>query len=233
MNKGFKIIWARVPKKAILYVIGAFGGVLADRLYDSLVLDSPFVGLPKLISVILWTFCILITYFNFAFIIFAIKIVGETNTKASSPNSLQNDVVPIIRKKEKLPYSQLSIGNLTFDILSVDILADIKLEERNQPDIQNFLIRLHLGDPYCPKCSRPLDKWNAGWQVDFAQIGYACSTCGTRAKGDSNFVLSEIHAKVRSNYDTYWKTYKNKFDELTGGHPEDFIYSWERDSSKH
>jgi hypothetical protein len=232
MIKGFRIIWARVPKKAILYFVGLFGGVLSDRLYDSIVLDLPFVGLPKLISVVLWTVLILLLYFLTAITFLGIKIVGENNSNTPFTQLPSSIVAPIVRKKQKLPHSKVSIGTLTFDKLAVDILTEVKLEEHTQPDVQNFLNRLHLGDPFCPKCSRPLERWNEGWQEDFAQIGYTCIFCRTLATGNSDFVLSEVHAEVRKNYDKYWNTYKKKFDELTGGHPDGFIYPWEKDSDK-
>jgi hypothetical protein len=232
MIKGLKIIWERIPKKAILYIVGLFCGVLSDRLYDLFVLDLPFLGLPRLISVAIWTIAILIAYFLSAIIFLGIKIIGEMSSNTSHSQSVSGTVTPTVQKKIKLPHSQVSIGTLKTNLLAVDILADVKLEERIQPDVQNFLNRLHLGDPFCPKCSRPLEKWNAGWQADFAQIGYTCSACNTEIRGDRDFFLGEVHAQVRPKYDEYWKTYKKKFDELTGGHPEGFLYPWDREASK-
>lgn len=60
--------------------------------------------------------------------------------------------IKIISNKKLLPYRDVSIGKYVTSNINVDILAEIILGETITPDIEIFLKRLKLGNPYCPSC---------------------------------------------------------------------------------
>ncbi len=124
--------------------------------------------------------------------------------------------------RKMLPYSEITIGNYNTQDISVDIRAKIILDESSKPSIDIFLDRIRKGNPFCPKCSRPMDYWKASWMADFAQIGYQCFNCNIQHKGDYENIMNDIKGEVRKNYENYWLIYKTEFDKLTKGKPEDF-----------
>jgi hypothetical protein len=124
--------------------------------------------------------------------------------------------------KKLLPHRIVSIGTYKTRGLSTDIRANILLNENVIPTVDMFLDRIYEGTPYCTKCDRPLNKWNAGQMAAFAQIGYHCTICETQIKGDWSDLRKSIKAEVRKNYDYYWKEYHKQIEELTGGDPEEY-----------
>jgi hypothetical protein len=125
-------------------------------------------------------------------------------------------------RREPLPYSEIVIGTFKTDSLAVDIQAKILLGEKIQPATETFLARICLGDPYCPRCSRSLDRRDAGWMADGMQIGYQCPTCGTQREGTYSDLFKDVCGQVRRNYPEYWQKYQKAIHDLTGGEPHKF-----------
>jgi hypothetical protein len=142
-------------------------------------------------------------------IYFSLKTITELQIQIDQFNQKPSEKQTILKKA--LPYRDMSVGTFKTSDIEVDIQAKIILEEQIKPDIENFLKRIDIGNPYCPKCSRPLDEWKSNWEANFAQIGYKCSSCNTQREGDTLALLYDIHGLIRSDYDSYWNIYSKKF----------------------
>jgi hypothetical protein len=135
-------------------------------------------------------------------------------------NSLEKEVA--VEAKKVLPNRQVSIGTLRTKELAVSMQAEIILEEQIRPDIENFLKRIDIGEPYCPECSRPLEELKTSWMADYAQIGYKCLSCNTQRTGTRIDLLKDVVALIRSRYDYYWDIYSKKIQLLTNGNPHEY-----------
>lgn len=126
-------------------------------------------------------------------------------------------------KRKTLPQREVVLGRFAKDErLLADICAEIVLGETRPPAVELFLRRLDLGRPYCPRCSRPLETWRAGWMADFAQIGYRCPRCTTEIEGDDGEILDDIRGTVRREYPQYRSRYQQEIRQLTGGRPQKY-----------
>lgn len=150
----------------------------------------------------------------------AIKRIDNTYKKYASQKIQVGK--EIVESKKTLPYRQVSLGTLGSKELDVDIQAEIELEDQIQPDIENFLKRIGIGVPYCPKCSRPLEELRTTWMADFAQIGYECKSCNTQKMSERKDLLKDVYALIRSNYGYYWDIYSKKVQQLTNGKPHEY-----------
>ncbi|MBK7378981.1 MAG: hypothetical protein IPJ03_08210 [Ignavibacteriales bacterium] len=138
------------------------------------------------------------------------KLITQSNKSSS------------VLEKKQLPHRYISIGTFATRHLSSDIRANIFLNEKIKPSIDSFLDRVYEGEPFCTICLRPLDKWNASYMADFAQIGYKCPSCKTEIKGDWEDLRKSIKGDVRSKYAEYWEKYKKQIYELTNGNPDGY-----------
>jgi hypothetical protein len=211
-----KKIFSRIPKKGIASIISPFLGVLAGRCYDSYVLQTPFLGWPRLLPVLVWSGGLLAIYFLIAFIYQSIRLASELSTQMPTASGHPQDT------RKKLPVSEVTIGTFKDPLLAIDILAEVILEERSKPGIEVFLERIVLREPYCPHCSRTLDTTHASWVADGVQTGYRCSDCKTDREGTVLNLYKDVQGEVRRNFETYWQTYTEAIHRLTGGKPERF-----------
>jgi len=124
--------------------------------------------------------------------------------------------------RKKLPVSEITIGTYKEPSLAIDILAEVILEEKSKPDIEVFLKRIVLREPYCPNCLRTLDTTHASWMADGVQTGYKCSKCNNEREGTVLDLYKDVHGEVRRNFETYWQTYTEAIHRLTGGKPGEF-----------
>jgi hypothetical protein len=216
MIRIIKQIFSRIPKKGIASIVSPFLGILANRLYDSYVLQTGFVGWPRVLPVLVWSGALLATYFLLAFIFQSIRLASELSTQAQIASQNPQDT------RRELPVSEVGIGTFKDSLLAIDILAKVVLGERSKPSIEVFLKRIVLGEPYCPNCSRTLDTTHASWRADGVQIGYACSNCKREREGKKLDLYKDVQGQVRRNFDAYWQTYTEAVDRLTGGKPEEF-----------
>ncbi len=221
MLKSLKIVWLRIPKKYLVSLLVSVLVIVGERLFDFYFMDTKFLDWLKVKPVLIWSGIVLGSYFFLAIIYYSLKTITELQIQIDEFNqkSSEKQVVPLIDSKKTLPYSYISVGTFKTKELEVDIKAEIILEEQIKPDIENFLNRIDTGNPYCPKCSRPLDEWRAS----FAQIGYKCPSCNTQRKGNTLDLLNDVYGLIRSNYAYYWNIYSEKIHQLTGGKPQDYL----------
>ena len=225
MIRSFKIVWLKIPKKKAASLAIFFGSILVKGLFDRFFSDNS--NLFDCSKIVLATGCgvlLIFIYFLVSFIYFSLRTISQLQTQITHPqqNPSINQSVSITKSKKVLPYRQISIGSLKTDKMAVDIQAKIVLEEQVKPDIENFMTRIDLGNPYCPERSRPLDEWKTDWMANFSQIGYKCLNCHTQRKGDGLAVLYDVYALIRSNYDHYWNVYAENVKQMTGGNPSEF-----------
>jgi hypothetical protein len=225
MLKSLIIVWLRIPKKCLVSFLLFVLAIVGERLFDFYFVDAKFLGWPKVKPVLIWSGIVLGSYFFLAIIYYSLKTITELQTQiARSHQKLsENQVIPLIDSKRTLPYRYISIGTFKTKELGVDIQAKIILEEKIKPDIENFLERINTGNPYCPKCSRPLDEWRSNWETKFDRIGYKCPSCNTQRAGDTMDLLNDICGLIRPNYDYFWDIYSKKIHQLTGGKPQDYL----------
>ncbi len=218
--KSIKFIVSNIPKLfRWLILTGFIGPILVHVVTQFLMNQSINFSINNII--ILSSIIIFISLSGF--IIGAIRSVTILRAKNNrSPNSTENISTDDKEKLKVLPYSYVKIGEYSTDNLSADILAKIILGENTKPDISLFLERINIDRPYCPRCSRPLDYWNASWMADGGQIGYKCLKCDTQREGDKYSVLNDAKAEVRKDFDNYWEIYENKIFQLTDGEPQKY-----------
>ena len=118
---------------------------------------------------------------------------------------------------KELPSSDITIGNISDDFLSVGIRAKIVLMENSQPDIDSFVSRINIGDPFCSICSKPLDIMHGSWMSDGVQIGFNCDDCLKEYRGNYSSIRKKARGEVRRNYEKYWSKYQQEINSLTGG----------------
>lgn len=225
MLKSLIIVWSRIHKKKLFFVLSIVLIILVERLFDFCFMDAKFLDWPKFKPVLIWSGIVLGSYFLLAIIYYSLKTITELQTQIDKFNqkSSEKQVVPLIDSKKTFPYRYISVGTFKTNELEVDIQAKAILEEQIKPDIENFLNRIDTGNPYCPKCSHPLDEWKLGWMANFAQIGYKCPSCNTQREVNTCDLLNDVYGKIRSNYDYFWDIYSKKIHQLTGGKPQDYI----------
>jgi len=225
MLNTIKRIISRIPKKGIATLASPFLAVIADRAYDWYVLETQFVGWPRVLPVLMWSGVFLAAYFLLAFVYQSVKLVRELEGRARSvPVEAYHREMTLLayNNKKPLPSDRVSIGTFQDRLLAVDIMAKVILEEKARPGVEVFLKRITLGRPYCPNCSRTLDTTHAGWHADGVQIGYSCTQCKTERRGDQDAVHKDVEGEVRRNYDCFWQAYQNEIAKMTGAKPEDF-----------
>jgi hypothetical protein len=143
--------------------------------------------------------------------------------KVSFLDKLVGEIADWLKKdrRKELPECDVVIGRHHKTDLGVDICARIVLGEAVPPPPEIFLRRLYLGDPFCLRCLRPLDRWNTSWMADSAQIGYKCPSCGTEIEGDVSSQLDDAKGHVRRDLEAYWRRYREEIDKLIGGRKQE------------
>jgi hypothetical protein len=111
--------------------------------------------------------------------------------------------------REALP-DAVVIGTLRRPKLAIAIRATVVPTETTPPSIREFLTRImaHPLSPYCPRCSLPLEPWQADLRAEGRPIGYECRPCGTQIRWTPADVLSQMHREVRRHYAQYWERYR-------------------------
>ena len=144
MVESLKLIWSKIPQKRVTVVLLFVAGVLSQHVFDVYFNAAKLLAVPRIIPSLVWSGHFLFVYYLSSYIVLSLVIISNR-----------------IELKKELPYKYVSIGKPeTADgLVAVDIQARIVLNDQMQPDIQNFFNRIILGQPYCPKCSRPLEVW--------------------------------------------------------------------------
>lgn len=212
-----KHIFGKIPKLFRWLIVTVFIAPILVYVVVQFSTNKPIELFPaNLIYLLLLILSLLIvSYFVGSYRSVSELLTMKNTLVKNSPNDSQIS-------KKKLPYSEITIGNYSTQDICADIRAKIILDELHQPSVDIFLDRIRIGDPFCPKCSRPMDYWRATWMADFAQIGYQCFNCGVKHKGDFGDLLNDIKGEVRRNYKKYWDKYKIEINKMTKGKPEDY-----------
>ena len=223
MIDSIKLIWSCIPKKRLLSIVTFILGYFGKLSLDYFLREEPFKLSEQALRALLGSAVLLLAYYLFAFFYFSIKVVSELSKSAhtTSLKSATDGQSPA--PKKALPDSKVVIGTLAKEFLSADIQAKIVLEENATPDVQNFLRRISMGHPYCPKCLRPLDDIAADWRsLDTSPVGYYCTNCRNSSPGHYDNLLKNGQALVRRDFEKYWKIYQTKIDELTNARRNEF-----------
>lgn len=112
-------------------------------------------------------------------------------------------------RREALP-DAVVIGTLRRPKLAIAMRATVVPTETTLPPIREFLKRImaHPLRPYCPRCSLPLEPWQADHGAEGRPIGYECRPCGTQIRWTPADVLNQMHREVRRHYAHYWARYR-------------------------
>jgi hypothetical protein len=123
-------------------------------------------------------------------------------------------------RQEALP-DTVVIGTLRRPKLAIAIRATVVPTETTPPPMREFLTRIiaHPLSPYCPRCSLPLEPWQADHRADETPIGYECRPCGTQIRWTPADVLDQMQREVRRHYAHYWERYRDAIRQHAGGSP--------------
>jgi hypothetical protein len=147
---------------------------------------------------------------------------SQHEPRGSRARSLRHTVVHALRSVRqrlaawRVPYHRealpdaVIIGTLRRPKLAIAMRATVVPTETAPPPIPVFLERVvsHPLSPYCPRCSLPLEPWQADHRADRIPIGYACRPCGTQIRWTPADVLSQMRREVRRHYAHYWARYR-------------------------
>jgi hypothetical protein len=122
--------------------------------------------------------------------------------------------------REALPEA-VAIGILRRPNLAIAIRATVVPTETTPPPMREFLTRIvaHPLSPYCPRCSLPLEPWQADHRAEGTPIGYECRPCGTQIRWTPADVRDQIRREVRRHYAQYWAQYHEAIRQRGGGSP--------------
>ena len=108
---------------------------------------------------------------------------------------------------QKMKLKNVNIGTYMTAILEAEIGINFRNVGKIPESRETFLSNISLGNPYCPKCSRPLNEEHASWMADGVQIGYYCKNCASKYVGNSFELYKDVQAEVRKIYEQYLKLY--------------------------
>jgi hypothetical protein len=102
-----------------------------------------------------------------------------------------------IHRQEPLP-DAVVIGTLRRPTLAIAMRATVVPIETAPPPMREFLKRIvpHPLSPYCPRCSLPLELWQADHRAEGTPSGDACRPCGTQIRWTPADVLQQMHREV-------------------------------------
>lgn len=102
------------------------------------------------------------------------------------------------------------IGTLKRPRLAIAMRATAVWAETTPPPMPVFLERMvvHPLSPYCPRCSLPLEPWQADSRAEGTAMGYACRPCGTHIRWTPADLLQQMQREVRRHYAHYWAQYQ-------------------------
>jgi hypothetical protein len=114
--------------------------------------------------------------------------------------------------------AEVVIGTLRTPKLAITIRATVVGAETTPPPLPVFLERMvaHPLSPSCPRCSLPLEPWQADAGAAGTVIGYECPPCGTRLRWPPADVLQQMRREVRRHYAQYWERYRAAIEQHKG-----------------
>ena len=122
--------------------------------------------------------------------------------------------------QETLP-DAVVIGTLRRPKLAIAMRVTVVPTEITPPPISEFLKRLvsHPLSPYCPRCSLPLELWQANHGAEGIPTGYECRPCGTQIRWTPADVRDQIRREVRRHDAQYWERYQEAIRQHARGGP--------------
>jgi hypothetical protein len=102
------------------------------------------------------------------------------------------------------------IGTLRKPRLAIALRAAVVRTETTPPPLAVFLERMITDplSPSCPRCSLPLEPWQADARAGGVVMGYECRPCGTHLRWPPADVVKQMHREVRRHYAHYWAQYR-------------------------
>jgi hypothetical protein len=102
------------------------------------------------------------------------------------------------------------IGTLRRPRLAIAIRVTVVQGDTTPPPVSVFLERLITDplSPSCPRCSLPLEPWQADARAGGVVMGYECRPCGTHLRWPPADVVKQMHREVRRHYAHYWAQYR-------------------------
>src|SRR5919204_4723232 len=158
---------------------------------------------------------------------------SQHDPRGSRARSLRHTVVHALRsvrqrvfawraapRREALP-DAVVIGTLRRPTLAIAMRVTVVPTETTPPPMREFLNRIvaHPLSPYCPRCSLPLEPWQADHRAEGTPIGYECRPCGTQIRWTPADVRDQIRREVRRHYAQYWEQYGEALRQRGGGSP--------------
>jgi len=119
-------------------------------------------------------------------------------------------------RRRDLTQREVVIGTYREEGIAADLRAEIILGERTPPDVDIFLDRLRLKDPYCTGCSRPMRSERAFMA---GLVAYCCDSCGVKIPTSAGDLRRDALGAVRRDYLRCWSRYDEEIRHLTGGKP--------------
>ena len=112
-------------------------------------------------------------------------------------------------------------GTLRKPTLAIALRATAVWAETTLPPMPMFLERMvvHPLSPYCPRCSLPLEPWQADARAAGTVMGYECRPCGTRLRWPPTDVVQQMQREVRRHYAHYWAQYQEALRLYDRGAP--------------
>jgi len=126
-------------------------------------------------------------------------------------------------RRRFLPQREVIVGTYREEGIATDVRAEIVLGERIPPDVEIFLDRIQIGQPYCPDCSSQLEEvFVEHWVPGYSGWHYECRRCGTEIAIDGDELRRAAAGAVRRDYLRYWSRYEEEIQHLTGAKPGRF-----------
>ena len=106
--------------------------------------------------------------------------------------------------------AEVVIGTLRRPRLAIAIRVTVVQGDTTPPPVSVFLERLITDplSPSCPRCSLPLEPWQADARAGGVVMGYECRPCGTHLRWPPADVVKQMHREVRRHYAHYWAQYR-------------------------
>jgi hypothetical protein len=147
---------------------------------------------------------------------------SQHEPRGSRARSLRHTVVHALRSVRqrlaawRVPYHRevlpdaVVIGTLRRPKLAIAMRVAVVPAELTPPPMREFLQRIvaHPLRPYCPRCSLPLEPWQADHRAEGTPSGYECRPCGTQIRWTPVDVLNQMKREVRRHYAQYWEQYR-------------------------
>jgi hypothetical protein len=114
--------------------------------------------------------------------------------------------------------TEVVIGTLRTPKLAIPIRVTVIEGETIPPPMPVFLKRIiaHPLSPFCPRCSLPLEAWQADARAAGTVMGYECRPCGTRLRWPPADVVQQMQREVRRHYAQYWERYQAAIEQHKG-----------------